>query len=161
MIACDDVLEAVFLGAELDPAATAHVRECPRCGQEEPALRAIAATLGADVAPAPLAALGQRTLAAAAPLLAGHAAAAERSYRRHLGRAVAAALLPLPLVLVLDAYVVRGLHAALSVLLPAIVSTYLAFNFAALVMLATALTYAAVPVLADRQLRLRRHGSRT
>jgi hypothetical protein len=160
MSPCDDILEAVLLGGELDPAAAAHVRECARCGQEAPALQAIAAALRGDVVPDPAAGLRQRTLATASPLLAGRTAASERSYRRHLGRAVAAALLPLPLVLVLDAYVVRGFHAVLSVLLPATVSTYLAFNFAALVMLATALTYAAVPVLADRQLRLaRRLGS--
>jgi len=157
MSACDDILEALFLARDLDPASTAHVQECARCHEEAVALGKVTAALRAGATPEPPVALRRSTLAAAAPLLAERAAALARGYRRRLVQAVAAALLPLPAVLVLDAYAVRALHWLLSTLLPAPVSTYLSFNFAALVLLTIALTYAAVPVLADRQLRLTRH----
>ena len=156
MSACDDILEAVFLARELDPAATAHVAECPRCREEAAALGRVATVLRASIAPEPPPALGRRSLAAAAPLLAERAMTHAGGYRRRLMQAVAAALLPLPAVLLLDAWVVRALHGLLSAVLPGPVSTYLCFNFAALVVLTIACTYGAVPLLADRQLRLAR-----
>ncbi len=161
MITCGNVLEALFLARDLDPAATAHLQECARCREQATALAAVGARLRAATAPAPPPGLRRRTLAAAAPLLAERAAALAHGYRRRLTRAVAAALVPLPIVLALDAYAIRTLHAFLSALLPAPVSAYLAFNFAALVVLTIALTYAAVPVLADRQIRLARRGGYT
>jgi anti-sigma factor RsiW len=160
MTTCDDILEALFLSHDLDPAAAAHVQahlqECPACGAQAAGIEKVSAVLRASTTLEPPPALGRRTLAAAAPLLAERAAALARGYRRRLTQAVAAALLPLPAVLALDAYAVRALHGFLSVVLPSPVSAYLAFNFAALVVLTIALTYAAVPVLADRQLRLTR-----
>jgi hypothetical protein len=156
MSGCDDVLETLFLARDLDPAARAHVAECARCRAEVAALGKVATTLRAAITPEPPPGLRRCTLSAAAPLLAERAAALAHGYRRRLAQAVVAALLPLPAVLVLDAWAVRALHGLLSALLPGPVSAYLAFNFAALVALAIAMTYAAVPVLADRQIRLAR-----
>jgi hypothetical protein len=155
---CYDVLEMLLLARDLDPAATAHLQECARCHEQATALGRIGPALRAGTVPAPPPGLRRRTLTVAAPLLAHHAARFAHGDRRRLMRAVAAALLPLPAVLAVDAYAIRALHAFLSALLPAPVSAYLAFNFAALVVLTIALTYAAVPVLADRQIRLARRG---
>jgi hypothetical protein len=91
-----------------------------------------------------------RTLAAAAPLLAMHA---RRAGVRAWIRPLAVALLPLPLILVVDAAIVRGLHALLSIVLPDALSTYFAAQYALLMLLLLGLAYAAVPVLADRQAR--------
>lgn len=91
-----------------------------------------------------------RTLAAAAPLLAMHA---RRAGVGAWARPLAVALLPLPIILAVDAALVRGLHALLSIVLPDVLSTYFAAQYALLVLLLLGLAYAAVPVLADRQAR--------
>src|SRR5262249_56380391 len=68
-------------------------------------------------------------------------------------RALAIALLPLPLILAADWFLVRGAHALLSGLLPDALSLYLAGSYAVLLATLLGLTYAAVPLLAARQLR--------
>lgn len=93
-----------------------------------------------------------RTLAAAAPLLAVHA---RRASLRSVVRPLLAALVPLPLILAVDVAVVWALHAALATVLPAAVSTFVAANYAVLLALLLSSTYAAVPLLVDRQLRAR------
>ena len=106
--------------------------------------------LGPLDTPPPPADLVPRTLAAAAPLLAMHA---RRGRAWAWVRPLAVALLPLPLILAVDAAIVRGLHALLSIVLPDALSTYLTAQYALLVLLLLGLAYAAVPVLADRQAR--------
>ena len=102
-----------------------------------------------DVPPTP-ARLLARTLETAAPLLAAHARHAEaRAWLRPL----AVALLPLPVLVVANVVAVRLLHALLSIVLPDVVSTYLTAQYALTVLLLLGLTYAAVPLLADRQSR--------
>ncbi len=150
---CDEVLEAAFLGQPLDAGRASHVSGCPRCRHALPAIERVSRLLAADSVPAPPPVLGHAVLAAAEPILAARRNAATPGYRRGLAYAIAAALLPLPLVLVLDAYVVQVVHAVLSALLPGALSAYLVFNFAALMLLGLALAYGAVPFLVDRQLR--------
>lgn len=94
--------------------------------------------------------LTARTLAAAAPLLAVHA---RRAGSRSWVRPLLVALVPLPLILAGDAAIIVGLHALLSLVLPAAISTYLVAQYALLVVLLLGLAYAAVPLLADRQAR--------
>jgi len=94
--------------------------------------------------------LTPRVLAAAAPLLAVHA---RRVRWRTWLRPFAAALVPLPFVLAFDVTVLRWLHDVLGTLLPAALTTYLVTQYAIVLVLILALTYAAVPVLAERQLR--------
>jgi hypothetical protein len=102
------------------------------------------------VVPDPPPALTAGVLRVAAPLLAQHA----RPSWRALARALVVALVPLPAILALDVVMVRGAYDLLHLLLPAALSAYVAFNYAALLALLLGLTYAAVPVLAARQARL-------
>jgi hypothetical protein len=92
--------------------------------------------------------LVSKTLAAAAPLLVAHA---RRTRARVWLRPLVVALLPLPLVVAVDVLVARALYALLSLFLPDVVTTYLVAQYLLLMLLLVGLTYAAVPVLADRQ----------
>jgi hypothetical protein len=57
------------------------------------------------------------------------------------------ALLPLPLILAYDAYVLRAAYELLRMLLPSGVALYVLATYTAVVSLLFALTYAAIPVL--------------
>jgi len=157
MSECDDVLSQLLLGRALDADATAHVSACPRCATEERDVRRVAALLASDDVPAASPALSARVLRAAAPLLAHRA---RRAAWWTLGRALAAALVPLPLILFLDFHLVRTAYGVLNVLLPGAVSLYVAFNYAATLALLLALTYGMIPIVAERQMRLRREECR-
>jgi hypothetical protein len=151
---CQDVLTALLLD-QADATMLAHVRTCPHCRVEEPVVRALAAQLAADPGPTPPPSLAPRVLAAAAPLLARNARhAAWRTTWPAVARALAAALLPLPAILVFDVALVRAIYALLGAVLPHGLSLYLVVNHAALLVLLLTLTYGAVPVLAARQARL-------
>lgn len=106
--------------------------------------------LAAHAVPPPASDVTERTLAAAAPLLAVHA---RRATVRSALRPLLAALLPLPLIVGVDILVVQTLHAALAALLPAALSTFVVAHYALLLVVLVAATYAAVPLLVDRQLR--------
>jgi hypothetical protein len=148
MTACDDVLAALLAGGRLEAERAAHAAACARCREDAALVPALAQALAGEVAPRP--GLSARVVAAAAPVLARHAA---RARRRRLLAALAAALVPLPLVLALDAALVRGLYALLSAVLPAALSAWVVSSYAALLALLLAVTYGAVPVLAERQAR--------
>jgi hypothetical protein len=150
MTDCAGVLAALFLGRPLDAPGRAHLAVCAHCQTEETALARVAGTLAADPAPPVPPGLGPRVLRAATPLLARNA---RRAARPALVRAVAVALLPLPLIVLLDAFVLRTAHALLSAVLPPALSTFVVFNYVALLALLFALTYGAVPILAAHQLR--------
>jgi len=143
---CDDVLTALMLGLPLPAGATEHLESCARCRSEAAPVRAIAAALGSTSSPAPT--LRGRVLAAAEPLLA---ARRQRVHWPLVLRALAAALLPLPLILVLDVALVGVAYELLARILPQALTTYLVANLAATLALLLALTYAAVPLLAARQ----------
>jgi len=154
MTGCEDVLMALLLD-QADAAALDHVRTCVRCRAEEPTVRALAMRLAADPAPAPPPTLAPRVLAAAAPLLARNAQrAAWRVAWPAVARALTAALLPLPAILVFDVALVRAIYTLLGAVLPHGLSLYLVVNHAALLALLLTLTYGAVPFLAARQARL-------
>jgi hypothetical protein len=106
--------------------------------------------LRASVVPAPPPDAAARACAAAAPLLAVHA---RRASLRSVLAPVLAALVPLPVVLLVDVVVVQALYAVLAAWLPAAVSAFVVWNYALLLVLLLATTYAAVPLLVDRQLR--------
>jgi len=74
-----------------------------------------------------------------------------------LARVVGAALLPLPAIMLVDAYALCSAYALLSAILPAALSFCLVLNYAVLLALLLALTYGVIPLLAARQLRLQ-HG---
>jgi hypothetical protein len=106
--------------------------------------------LGRLETPPPPSEFAAHTVAAAAPLLALHA---RRTSARAWLRPLAVALLPLPLILVADGAIVFALHALLSLALPSALTTYFVAQYALFVLLLLALTYAAVPILVDRQAR--------
>jgi hypothetical protein len=159
MTGCDEIREALFLGGQLNADGTAHLRDCERCRQDAVALRVVAEALARDTSPESLPTLTPRVLAAAKPLLAEHARAARRLTSPQLLRAVTMALVLLPIVLLFDAYVLSGVYRVLSALVPAPVRTYLVFNLGAVVLLLITLTYAAVPLLAERQARWTQRGN--
>jgi hypothetical protein len=150
---CDEFASRLFLGAPLEPEATAHLAACPRCAGEAPQLEALARRLAADRAPEPPLALGSRILRAAEPLLA---AQAERTRRRALAAALAVALLPLPFLVLLEVHIVRSAYHLLTGILPGPVSLYLVCNWTATLLLLLALTYGAIPILVEQQVRSRR-----
>jgi hypothetical protein len=153
MTECGDILAAILAGRPLDARAEAHLATCAGCGAEAPVMRAVARAFAADVVPDPDAARAARVLRAAAPLLAQNARRVAWSAQL---RALAVALLPLPLIAVLDFYLVRTGYRLLSTILPDALSFYVVLNHAVLLAFLLALTYAAVPILAERQVRLRR-----
>jgi len=151
MTECDEVRTMLLYGRALDAGSASQLAACPRCRAEQAAVRVLAGY----AVPAPPSPAG--VLAAAAPLLALRA---RRAGWLALGRAVAAALVPLPLVLLVDVYLVRAAYGMLQTLLPRVLSFYVVFNYAATLTLLLAITYAMVPIVAERQLRLRREESR-
>lgn len=142
---CDDVLEAVLFGRTLDAGAIRHVAECARCAAEAPALGTVGAALAV---PPPPAGLGARVRDAAAPALA-------RLRRRALARAILVALLPLPAIVVVDAWIARAVGGLIVAFVPAPIGAYLVFHWTAVLATWLALGTAAVPLLAERQLRVR------
>jgi hypothetical protein len=147
MTDCDDIRAARLLGDPLGSAAAAHVRGCARCRADEAVVVPLARALAAEPAAA-VPGLTGRVLTAAAPLLA---AQARRAARVRLARALAAALVPLPAIVLLDLSLVRAAYHALSAVLPHAVSLYVVGNYAAFLALLLALTYGAIPFLAARQ----------
>jgi hypothetical protein len=154
MATCDELLETLFLGGGLDGAAAEHLRQCASCQEEARVVRVLAQGLATGAVPAPPPGLTARVLRAAGPLLAARTRVQQQQSRRQLARAVVVALLPLPAILALNAYAVYAVYALLSALLPATLSVYLVFNYAALLVLLMTLTYGAVPLFADSQARL-------
>jgi Mn2+/Fe2+ NRAMP family transporter len=126
---------------------TTHVEECESCGGNSPPLDRIAALLSASVVELDVVAMSQRTVMRLRPEL-------ERRARITLWRRVAAgvlfAVLPLPAVLLYNAYVLRVAYNAVSELLPAAVAAYLLLTYAAFLMLLFASTYAAIPICLAR-----------
>ena len=157
MTACDDVLARLLLARALDADGAAHVSTCPHCTAEQGRVRRVAALLASHEVPAVSVSLSARVGAAAAPLLARHA---RRAAWWTLARALAAALAPLPVILFLDFHLVRAAYGVLNALLPGALSLYVVFNYAATLALLLALTYGMIPIVAERQMRLRREECR-
>jgi hypothetical protein len=156
---CESVRIALAFGDARDPAVAAHLATCADCRTEAATLHRLAATLAAGRPPAPAAGLAARVREAAVPLLAHNALLAHENRRtlwRTVGRAVAAALLPLPLLLLVDGYVVRAIYGTLRTVLPDALSLYFVVNYATLLAVLLTFAYGAIPLLAERQARLRR-----
>ena len=152
-ISCDDAVAAVFLGEVGDESTRAHLATCARCREHVPLMGAIAQAFAASPVPEPPPGLTARVLRAAGPLLGRRAAWPA------LGRAVAAALVPLPIIVWIDWLVVRTAERLLSAVLPGPLGTFVVVNYSILLLLLLALTYGAVPILAERQARGQREES--
>lgn len=146
--ACETTRVALALGAERDPAVVTHLAACADCQAEMATLRRLAATLATGRPSAPGPALAARVREAAAPLLARNA---RLTLWRTVWRAVAVALLPLPLLVLIDSYVVRAIYGTLRAVLPDALSLYFVVNYATLLAVLLTLAYGAIPLLAERQ----------
>jgi hypothetical protein len=152
MTTCDEALTALMIDRGVDREVEAHVATCPRCAGEAAHVREAAAALAADRVPEPAPGLSARLLRAADPLLARNA---RRESWTTLGRALGAALVPLPALLFLDVLLLRWGYGLLAAVLPAPLGLYLVFSYGMTLTVLLALTYGAIPIVAERQMRLR------
>jgi len=156
---CEQTRVAIVLGDDREPAAVEHLATCGQCRSEVATWQRLGTALAAARPPAPPAGLAARVSGAAMPLLAANARrarAARRALWRTVGRAVAAALLPLPLLLLLDGYVVHTIYGTLRAVLPDALSLYFVVNYVTLLAVLLTFAYGAIPLLAERQARLQR-----
>lgn len=145
---CDDVLPLLLVDANRAPGVADHLAGCAGCRAHAASLAGVARLLAASPAPNPPAGLGAAVLHAAAPLLARHA---RRAAAWRFVCALAAALIPLPLIVLLDVTLLTAAYHTLNLVLPHRLSLYLVFNHAVLLALLLALTYGSIPLLAARQ----------
>lgn len=150
MTTCDDLLLHVLLHGDVPPDAGPHLAGCTDCAGALADVRRVGATLAGDTVPAASPGRSARVLLAAQPLLA---ARQRRVDWMRVAAAIAAAILPLPLILAVDWWVITQARHLLSAVLPDAVSLFLVGNYAVLLALLLTLTYAAVPLLAGRPLR--------
>jgi hypothetical protein len=146
---CDEVRERRLLGGGT-AADAAHVASCAVCGAETARIDGVTAAFAADRVSPPSPLLAARVLAAARPLLD---ARRRHAARRAVAAAVAAALIPLPLIVLIDVWALGAIYGWLARVLPPALSLYLVINYAAVLALLGALTYGAIPLLAERQAR--------
>lgn len=133
--------------SEQHDALRAHAAECAECGAQGEAIATIDRLLLA--APAPMldaAQLSQRVLMMAGPELARLRGA---DWRR-LAAGVLGSLIPLPLVLALNALFVALLHTILTLVGLPTIATYVVVSYAAGLVFVLGATYAAIPVLVER-----------
>ena len=119
-------------------------------GDDAEALHVLAIQLMQAPPPADLAQWSRRTLAAASPILAAHT---KRAYRRKVASALAAASVPLPLVVLYARSLLGWLHDGLAVVLPLPVADLAVASYAATTALLVATTFAAIPVLVELTMR--------
>lgn len=127
---------------------TAHSAECAECKNTPLPLDRIAAALEAAVPAIDAAALSRHTFAQLQPELQRRALAV--GWRR-MAIGVLLSLLPLPLVLAYNAYLLHVAYDLLSSLLPAAIAAYLVLSYGAFLLLLFATTYAAIPLLMAHQ----------
>ncbi len=131
---------------------TAHARQCDECRASSPPIERIVSALAADVVDIDPHALSQLAMARLSSELARRAAA---TFRRRVAEVVLVSLLPLPLVLVYNAYVLGAAYNLALTLLPAGLAAYMVLTYGALLLLLFAMTYAAIPLLLDRNWKAR------
>jgi hypothetical protein len=151
---CDRRLAALLFDRAPAPDAAAHEATCPRCREEAPAARAVAAAFAGAPAIATHARLSPAVLLAAAPMLTANARRLPAAAWRRLAAAIAVAVLPLPAILFIGWHVLEAANRLLSSVLPGSLSFYLVATHGAVLALLLGITYGAVPLLAAHQLRL-------
>jgi hypothetical protein len=145
---CEEAQTALVLGGS--PEAAAHARGCARCAAAAGRATALRSCLSAYQPTEPLPGHRERTMAAAAGLLAARAASL-RGPRRRLAGAVTVVLALLPLVVAANAHLLRLTHAFLGGFLPSYLTSYLVGSLTSFLTILLALGCAAVPLLAARQ----------
>ena len=127
---------------------SAHSADCVECKNMPLPLDRIAAVLEAAVPAIDAAALSRQTFVQLQPELQRRALAG--GWRR-IAVGVLLALLPLPLVLAYNAYLLHVAYDLLRNLLPAAIAAYLVLSYGAFLLLLFATTYAAIPLLMVHQ----------
>jgi hypothetical protein len=151
---CDTRLATLLFDGTPAADAAAHEAACPRCADDAPAVRAVAAAFAAASAVTPRTRLSPGVLLAAAPLLAANAHRLPAAAWRRLAAAIAAAVLPLPAILFVGWHALAAANRLLSSVLPGSLSFYLVATHAVVLALLLGVTYGAVSLLAAHQLRL-------
>jgi predicted anti-sigma-YlaC factor YlaD len=130
-------------------ALSEHVSECSECSAAGEDVADVRAALGRARLDLNAALLSRRVAEMVAPELARIAA---KAFRRRVALCLLLALIPLPLVLAYDAFVLRLVFGLLSSLLPQAVVLYLVASMALTGLLVIASVYAAIPLLVHRQI---------
>jgi hypothetical protein len=125
-----------------------HVEGCEQCGTDSVDVAALSDVLRADEVALDANLLSRATLVRLRPELARRAAFV---FRRRLATGLIAALIPLPAVLLFDAYVLRALFGLVSLLIPTTLAAYVVLSYAVFLLLMTASVYGAIPLLVERQ----------
>ncbi len=128
-------------------ALAAHAEHCDDCRTAPLPLDRVATLLNAGSVDIESSLLSQRVLAELRPQLQRRAAVV---HWRRVVACVLLALVPLPVVLAYDAYVLRVMFDIASVLVPATLAAFLVLSYAAFLVLLFALTYASIPLLVHR-----------
>lgn len=127
-----------------DNPLAAHERDCADCRSAALPIAELTELLdrsAAGIDPRPLSALA---LARVVPALQERAQAA---FWRQLARALTAALLPLPLLIAADWWLLGHAYDVVAVWLPSVVAAYLVFSYAASLVVMIGGAYAAIPLL--------------
>jgi len=148
---CDSRLIDLLLGRE-PPDTETHLATCPRCSADAPVVRSLRAAF--DASPEAHPQSFHAVLSAAGPLLAANARRLPAAAWRRLAAAIAVAVLPLPLILLVGWRALHALNDLLATILPDSLRLYLLATQALAVALLLAVTYGALPLLAAHQLRL-------
>lgn len=131
-----------------EDALVAHVADCSACRVAPPPVERIAVHLDAVAVPLDAVALSSRTFQRLQPEIGRLAAAA---IWRRAAAGFMLAVLPLPLVLVCNAYLLHLVYVAASAVVPPPLAAYLIASYAAFLVLLFAATYAAIPLCLARR----------
>jgi hypothetical protein len=127
-----------------DNPLVSHVGECDECRPSPPSVAALAARLDASAVQIDAARLSRLALARVRPALRVRA---EAAFWRRFIRALAAALLPLPLLVAADWWLLGRLYDVVAAWLPSAVATYFVLSYAASLVVLIGSVYAAIPLL--------------
>jgi hypothetical protein len=125
-----------------------HARECRECAEVPPDVAAVADALRAYLVALDVAALSHGALLVLRPELAR---LASNWFWQRLARVTLAAVLPLPLIVAADGYLLALFYRWAAGFMPHVVAVYLVLSYAALQVLLFAATYAAIPLVLARQ----------
>jgi hypothetical protein len=131
----------------LDNALRAHMAECEDCRADAGQVGQLALRLDANVVDLDASRLSCLALSAAAPELRARAQAA---FWRRLMPVLGAALLPLPLLIAADWWLLARLYELIAAWLPSAVAAMVVFSYATSGLVLLGGSYAAIPLLVAR-----------
>jgi len=135
-----------------EDALALHARECEACHADAPPLAQLHALLAAGAVEPDATRLSERTVTRLLPELQRRAQAV--FWRRFL-RVLAAALLPLPVVLAADVWLLGWLYQLAAAWLPPSLATYIVVSYAVSALAVIGVTYASIPLLIARPIQAR------